>query len=178
MKTLKSFIEKTNLPASLVRAVVRQLGGWKSFTETAPDINRHGISGGYGGFIYYKDTIPFAKRNRKAILEALKQQQEQWGSGFNLVQMVKSFNCLKDLQVTEDEIIHALAGQAGVYAVGGVAVGYQVPNALAWYAGEEVCRSYGDLLESEKWESRERVAAHHIASGGSEWVQAGKVQKV
>jgi len=169
MKTLKSFIEKTNLPASLVRAVVRQLGGWESFTQTAPDINRHGISGGYGGFIYYKDTIPFAKRNRKAILEVAKDQANEGGLG--LVEMIKGFNCLKNLQhVTEDEIIHALAGQVGECS-------YQVPNALAWYAGEEVCRSYGDLLELEKWESRERVAAHHIASGGSEWVQA-KVQKV
>ena len=43
--SLKGLIESTNIPESLVRAVVRQMGGWESFKESAPDICRGGIDG-------------------------------------------------------------------------------------------------------------------------------------
>lgn len=67
--TQQQLIESTNIPASLVQAVVRQMGGWESFTESAPDICRGGIDGGFNGFIYNADTEPFARRNREAIAE-------------------------------------------------------------------------------------------------------------
>ena len=35
--SLKGLIESTNIPESLVRAVVRQMGGWESFKESAHD---------------------------------------------------------------------------------------------------------------------------------------------
>lgn len=61
--TLKSLIANSSIPAPLIRAVVRQLGGWERFTEQAPDITSHGINGGYSGFIYYAETHAFAKRS-------------------------------------------------------------------------------------------------------------------
>ena len=132
--SLANLIDSTNIPESLVRAVVRQMGGWESFKESAPDITRHGISGGYHGFLYYSETVPFAKRNRKAILEMAAQQADDLGMG--LVEMVKGFNCLK--HATETEIVEGLAGATDET---------QVPNGLAWYAGEEVARAYCDMTE-------------------------------
>ena len=38
--TLAKLIESTYIPAGLVRAVVRQFGGWESFTESAPEVCR------------------------------------------------------------------------------------------------------------------------------------------
>jgi len=139
---LQKLIESTNIPEKLVRAVVRQMGGWESFTESAPDITRHGIDGGFHGFIYYSDTIPFAKRNRRAILEMATEQADQFCQG--LVEMIKGFGCLKG--VSESEIVEGLAGNTDKT---------QVPNALAWYAGEEVARAYCDALENLKWEKRQ-----------------------
>lgn len=49
--TLKKLVERSNIPESLIRAVVRQMGGWESFKESAPDICRGGIDGGFHGFI-------------------------------------------------------------------------------------------------------------------------------
>ena len=67
--TTKTIIENAGyIPESLVRAVIRQSGGLASFLEKAPDISRHGISGGFGGWIYYSETEPFAKRHRADIL--------------------------------------------------------------------------------------------------------------
>ena len=132
--SLANLIDSTNIPESLVRAVVRQMGGWESFKQSAPDITRHGISGGYHGFIYYSDTIPFTKRNRKAILEMATEQARQFGEG--LVEMIKGFRCLDG--ATETEIVEGLAGNTDQT---------QVPNALAWYAGEVVARAYCDMTE-------------------------------
>jgi hypothetical protein len=132
--SLVNLIYSTNIPESLVRAVVRQMGGWESFKESAPDITRHGIDGGFHGFLYYSETVPFAKRNRKAILEMATQQADDLGMG--LVEMVKGFNCLKG--ATETEIVEGLAGATDET---------QVPNGLAWYAGEEVARAYCDMTE-------------------------------
>jgi len=132
--SLANLVESTNIPESLVRAVVRQMGGWESFKESAPDITRHGISGGFHGFIYYTDTCPFAKRNRKAILEMARQQADDFGAC--LVKMIKDFRCMKG--ATETEIVEGLAGNTDQT---------QVPNGLAWYAGEEVARAYCDMTE-------------------------------
>lgn len=132
--SLTNLIDSTNIPECLVRAVVRQMGGWESFKESALDITRHGIDGGFHGFLYYSETIPFAKRNRKAILQMATEQADDLGMG--LVEMIKGFNCLKG--ATETEIVEGLAG---------VTDETQVPNGLAWYAGEEVARAYCDMTE-------------------------------
>ena len=140
--SLFNLIDSTNIPESLVRAVVRQMGGWESFKESAPDICRGGIDGGFHGFIYYRETEPFAKRNRKAILEMATQQANDFGVG--LVEMIKGFGCFRHSEPTdkptESEIVEALAGRG---------TDTQVPNALAWYAGEEVARAYCDAFDPQ-----------------------------
>ena len=136
--SIANLITSTNIPESLVRAVVKQMGGWESFEESARDICHHGIDGGFHGFIYYRETEPFAKRNRKAILEMASEQAKQFGSG--LVEMIMGFGCFKHSKPTESEIVEALAGRG---------TETQVPNALAWYAGEEVARAYCDAFDPQ-----------------------------
>lgn len=136
MATLKSFIAASHLPASLIRAVVRQLGGWESFTESAPDIARYGIDGGFGGFIYTDETVAFFRKNREAIVNLAKDQADDLGVG--VLEMISNFNCLRG-DCTIDEIGETLFGRTP---------DDQIANALAWYAGEEVARSYVDFIES------------------------------
>lgn len=136
--TLQKLVESTNIPASLVRAVVRQMGGWKSFTESAPDVCRGGINGGFQGFIYNSDTEPFAKRNRSEIAEMASEQAMEFGVG--VMEMIRGFGCFRNgTPPTDEEIGSAL------YAGRDIEDGLPVLNALAWYAGEEVCRAYCDL---------------------------------
>ena len=141
--TLKNFIESTNIPAPLVRSVVRQLGGWNVDTwHNLNDISNHGIDGGFGGFIYYVATTAFFKRNRKHILEMAQDQAKEFGTG--MLEMIMSFGCIKKLEgIDQDEIARA------IYKGKGECVD-QIMNCLAWYAGEEVARAYVDFIERGK----------------------------
>lgn len=136
-RTLTAFCNASHLNPSLIRAVVRQMGGWESFTESAPDVARHGIDGGFHGFIYFRDTEAFAKRNRALISELATQQADEMGTGVH--EMIRGFGCFRGQNVTDEEIGTAL------YAGRDVEGGVNMLNALAWYAGEEVCRSFDDL---------------------------------
>jgi len=112
----------------LTRAVIRQLGG-RDYLE---DVANHGASGGFPGFTYYSDTIAFFKRNRTEIIELVKEYSDEFGQG--PISFVAGFNCLNDDPETRDEIGRAIYGrlQSG---------DTNVPNALAWFALEEVARA-------------------------------------
>ncbi|MDA1277446.1 MAG: hypothetical protein O2960_25885 [Verrucomicrobia bacterium] len=138
--SIQRLIESTSIPAALVRAVVRQMGGWESFSEKASDICRGGIDGGFNGFLYNRDTEPFASRNRSAIEEMASAQAREFG--ISIFEMVKGFGCFRHGPKPFDEEI-GMALYAGRDCKGGM----QILNALAWYAGEEVARAYCDAFD-------------------------------
>ena len=138
MKTLSSFIKASNIPATLIRGVVFGLGGWDQFKESALDVANHGASGGYGSFCYYSDTVKFTTKHRKTIVDFLGDYVKDFD--VSVVDMVRGFNCLSDLY-DYDEVAKALYGRATEDSK------TQIYNALAWFALEEVCRSYVDFKE-------------------------------
>lgn len=140
-KSLKAFCEASHLNPDLIRAVVRQIGGWQSFCESAGDITRHGIDGGFHGFIHYSETEEFAKRNMHLISKLAEAQAEELGD--DVFSMIRGFGCFRDEKLTGGEIAEAL------YRGRNVPNGVNILNALAWYAGEEVCRSYCDPCEQD-----------------------------
>ena len=77
--TLKSFIKNSSIPATLIRAVVKNMNGWDSFKESAQDVVNHGASCGFGNFIYYSDTVAFTAKNRKTIAEYATDQSKEIG---------------------------------------------------------------------------------------------------
>ncbi len=105
--TLKNLIASSNIPEALIVATVDQFGGWDSFTETAQDVANNGIDGGYGDFIYYSDTVPFAEKNRAEIAKLAESQAADFGEG--VLDMVQGFGCLgKDYE--QGEIARCLYG--------------------------------------------------------------------
>lgn len=135
---MAQLIEKSNIPAALIRGVVRQMGGWESFTESAPDICRGGIDGGFSGFIYNCDTERFARKHRADIATMASAQASDFGT--SVIDMIRGFGCFRyGTKPTDEEIGSAL--WAGKDVDGGL----PILNALAWYAGEEVSRAYCDL---------------------------------
>lgn len=133
-QTLQSLINNSYLPETLIRSVVRQSGGWQRFREIAPDVSRHGASGGFGGWIYYPETLAFTRRNLKAIRQALADLARDLGESGPLA-VVSGFNCLKG--ATEEEIAGTLYGNGNEDT--------QVGNALAWFALEETCNAFENL---------------------------------
>lgn len=127
------------------RAVVRQLGYTTGNAEECghnlSDIARHGIQGGYCGFIYYTDTNAFYKKNRKEIVRMLEDMASDLGEG--VIEMVAGFNCFKGLYGDESRDLTAEIARA-IYGRVGKNDYHQVPNALAWYAAEEVARAWVD----------------------------------
>lgn len=140
-ETLKKLIESTNIPASLVRAVVRQMGGWQSFCDSAPYIIRHGIDGGFCGFITYSDTESFAKRNRSAIAEMAQDQASDFCK--SPIELIQQFQCFHENVPSTTAVGEAL------YAGRNYEDEPNILNALAWYAGEEVARAYCDAFNPQ-----------------------------
>ena len=138
MKTLKEFINNSHLDEKLIRATVKQFGGWESFVESAQDVANHGIDGGFHGFVYYVDTVKFAKKFRKLIVDMAKQLAEDIGDG-GAFALIAGFNCFQGNKFSEGDIAEAIYTQTEDTQA--------VMNALAWFAGEEVARSYCDILE-------------------------------
>lgn len=137
-KTLKNFIKNSNIDASLIRAVVRQSGGWQSFQDMAPDIANHGINVGFSGWIYYTETCQFYAKNQSLIVGFV----DQWAHECNIstTSFVAGFRCLD----AEDEqnVGRTLYGNKRQHDT-------IVANALARFAAEEVARSFVDWSESE-----------------------------
>ena len=139
MITLTKFCEVSHIDADLIRAVVRQFGGWDSFKESAIDVANNSIDGGFHGFIYYRDTVTFTRRNKAAILKMARDMAADFGEGSEY-KLIAGFNCLK---ISEGEAAEAVHNARSVMRD-------TVYNALAWFAGEEVCRSYSDLKDYRK----------------------------
>ena len=132
--TQKAFIAQSSIPAPLIRAVVRQVGGWDHFREMAQDVASYGADGGFSGFVYYSDTIPFAKRQRANIAELLERYAEDFGCG--VLNMVQGWRCMEGAEARD--IALAMYGRGD---------DTQVLNGFAWFALEEVCRDFVNASE-------------------------------
>ena len=127
-----TFINQSANPA-MARAVINQLGGWDSFSESAQDVTSHGADAGFSGFIYYAETLAFTKKHKASIMESINNMAQEIGQP--VLEFVQSFRCV-GADYSVDEIAQA------IYAGKGDAV-ETIYNALAWYALEEVCREFG-----------------------------------
>jgi hypothetical protein len=120
----------------LAKAAIKQLGGWESFKESAIDIANNSIDGGFHGFIYYTETVPFAENYLGLIKDFAKTEAEDFGTK-SIYEMFSKFKCMLDLTV--DEIIEAIHNKSDENRT-------TVMNCLAWYAGETVARWYADSV--------------------------------
>lgn len=143
MKSVASFYrhleDYSEFYLPLAKKVVSQLGGANEFKTYASDIVNYGIGGGFSGFIYYSDTVPFAKRNNNLIMSLANEQAEQFGYN-NPITLIANFNCFKNL--TEWDITAYFVMKEEENDI-------TILNGLAWYAAEEICRLYIDFNEYE-----------------------------
>lgn len=132
---MKEFLDKVERK-DLAKAVIKQLGGWESFKESAIDIANNSIDGGFHGFIYYTETVPFAEKNIGLIKDHAKSDAEDFGEK-SIYEMFSHFKCMLDLSI--DEIVEAMTNKNDENRT-------TVMNCLAWYAGETVARWYADMV--------------------------------
>ena|ERR1700748_1836951 len=131
MKTLKKVLNENPDKKSIINAVIKQLGG----TDSVNDINNHGISGVFSGFIYYSETHDFAIKHRKSIIAMLEEQANDFGQ--EIVEMVSSFGVFRHSKMDGEDRkdLYKFLG-------GGKCEQGTITNLMAWYAAEEVCRLF------------------------------------
>ena len=143
--TLKSFIEASFIPATLIRAIVSGNGGWDEFKEKAQDIADHGSQSGCGGFIYYTDTVAFTAKYRPLIVGFAEEQAGDLGYN-SVITMIQGFNMIKNCDFSCSDIAKALYGRLNNNDTDQYYIKEQVYNALCWYIEEEVSRSFIDYV--------------------------------
>jgi uncharacterized protein YbgA (DUF1722 family) len=118
---------------TLINAVINRIG-----LDNVENVNIHGISGGFAGFIYYSETHAFAMRYRKLIVKLLEDQAEQLGE--EVVEMVSNFGYFrsngKSTMDNEDR------KELYKYLGGGKCEQSIITNLMAWFAAEEVCHMF------------------------------------
>jgi hypothetical protein len=130
MKTIAQASEDSGISTTLIRSAIRQLGG----KESLPDVMNGGADGGFHGFTWYSDTVPFYKRHRKEINQRVIELADDLGE--DPVKMLKGWRCLDGEKA-------AHIGQV-LYGAQLREAHTQVANGLAWFALEEVARAMCD----------------------------------
>ena len=132
MNTTEQAKRNSNIPASLIDAVVEQIGE----AERLEDVYHHGADGGLTGFTYYSETLPFFNANQKDIVALVESMAEEMGQ--NPIEFVQSFRCLN---ADKGEYIPSIS--RCLYAKP-TDEDVDVANAVAWFALEEVARAFID----------------------------------
>ena len=128
MKTKASVLRENSDYSVLINAVINRVG-----LESVEDINRYGMDGGFGGFIYYEETHKFAMRHRKLIKQLLYETAESMGEG--VLTMVEHFGVFRKYKMDREEESDLFS-----YLGNGMPSQGRVTNVMAWFAAEEVCR--------------------------------------
>jgi len=143
MRTIKEV--KTLFPdrAKEIEAVIRQFGDREDWMESVEDIVNHGAAAGVSGFVYYSETVPFARRNRKMILSRLLEDCEgmeiespaSWIRSWKIVGSDFSLHEINQVLYTgRCDDFDAESGNGED----------MILNALAWYLLEDVASLFVD----------------------------------
>lgn len=121
----------------LYNAVVDQFGGQEDFDNAAQDVYEHGIDGGFSGWTHYSETMEFFAQNKREILAHAREVAGDFGE--DMLEMIASFGCLRDHELTVDEVAEAIYSESQAADV--------VQNALAWFVAEEAVRQHVEAAE-------------------------------
>lgn len=108
----------------LKAAVVAQLGGATEAKRQFPGIARYGMQGGFGGFIYYADTVKFYDNHKATIKQYLLEEAADFGC--SVAELIPT----ADKEEAEDiqKVLYGIRFDGDYYA----------KNKLVWYAAESI----------------------------------------
>jgi hypothetical protein len=150
IKTLRAYIAaNSNFTETTINNVIKTLGfplkgSKQTFTELSTQLENcaeHGADIGIPGFIYYSETIPFFRKNRQDIVNHMEQTAAEIGT--DIISMVQEFSVFRNSdKPTPSEVGRALWDSGKNYD--DLTTLY---NVFAWYALEEVSRTWYRYLE-------------------------------
>ena len=120
-------------------------------------------TGIFSAFIYYDDTTSFYKQNRNDIVNHLENMAEEFGE--DVITMVKNFGSFRNDSdpPTSQEIGRALYDPNDDNTI--------LHNVFAWYALEEVSRTWSDYLDQNPG------YRHDLEEGDGIFLEAAKKQE-
>ena len=133
--TSTQIIENSNIPPTIVRAVIRRVGA-----DTIAECTQ--ADAGWPGFCYHRETVGFFNAHRADILQMIRDLARDCGE--EPARMIEGFGCVKDGadEDTRAAIYRLLSGSPARFSKPDeVTIG----NALAWYALEEVANDANDM---------------------------------
>jgi hypothetical protein len=161
IKNLRSYIsENSSFSESTINNVIKALGyplngsgdTFKELSLEMVNCAEYGANIGISGFIYYSETIPFFQKNRAAI--AIHMELTAAELGTDIISMVQGFGVFSHSEKpTPSEIGKALWDKSKTYTDL-----TDLYNVFAWYALEEVSRTWYRYLE-ENHEYKAELAA-------------------
>jgi hypothetical protein len=151
IRALKSFLNSySGFTDDTIRNVIIALGynpnrgtpeEFKELSGIFKDCSEHGADSGFSGFIYYHETIAFFKKNRQDIANHIEQTAVEMG--MDIFSMVQSFGVFRNSEKpTATEIGKALWDKNQTHPDL-----TNLYNVFAWYALEEVSRTWYRYLE-------------------------------
>jgi len=150
IKALRQYIAANSTFSTVtINRVISSLGfslngSWDSLKELSAQFQNcaeHGADIGISGFIYYSETVAFFKANRNDIVNHMEQTAAEFGT--DIFSMVQEFGVFRNSEKpSPSEIGKALWDKSktdpdltSLY------------NVFAWYALEEVSRTWYSYLE-------------------------------
>ena len=118
----------------LINATYKGLHIEKGEESRITDVTEHGMSAGFGSFIYTVDTHAFAMKHRKAIVKLLEEQAEEFDQ--EVVEMVSGFGQYRSNAMDKDDRKDLYKYLGG----GKLEWNNNITNLMCWFAVEEVCR--------------------------------------
>ena len=140
MKTLANVLRDNREHTAIINAVVKQLGVGKGedLRQQIDNVIRGGADSGISGFVYYHETLDFAKKNRRNIVKLLTSESMELGE--DEVTMVSNFRVFKNSPMDSEDkqdLYRYLGG-------GKITESNTITNVMAWFALEEVARMFED----------------------------------
>ena len=149
IQVLRNFIyENSGFQEATVNNVIKALGfplhgSGRVFNDLSTQFENcaeHGADCGISGFIYYNETIAFFRANRKDIISHMEQSAAEMGT--DIISMVQGFGVFRNSdKPTPSEVGRALWDSNKSEDL------TTLYNVFAWYALEEVSRTWYRYLE-------------------------------
>jgi sugar phosphate isomerase/epimerase len=151
IRGLKNYLNMySNFSDGTICNVIKSLGfdplhatsrEFKELSGIFMDCSNHGADTGFSGFIYYSETRAFFKENQQDIARHMEKTAAEMGT--DIITMVQGFGVFRyDDKPTPSEIGKALWGNSDNYPEL-----MHLHNVFAWYALEEVSRTWYRYLE-------------------------------
>lgn len=107
------------------------------------EVAQHGMAAGFGGYIYYYDTLAFALKYKNEIIKLLKDEADNFGCGF--IEYLQGWRSFREVDV--NELVDQYADYRTATKVEDIDINFG--NMMCWGVVESFAYRLYDLCNKE-----------------------------